>query len=405
MKTRYGVSPWIAGFPESKRPAFERFRGQATVDVAIIGGGLTGCAIAYSLAAAGVRAHLFEANRLGQGSAGRSGGLLLADPGLPFRDIQQKHGLRAARTIFEAWRRAALDAAALLRRGNIKCQLSPSDSLILAEAPGNERALRRDFDAREEAGVAAAWVQGPRIRQAIRRDASAAVRVGAGFTLDPYRACIGLAAAASRRRARLYERSPVTKVKAAARDVEITLEGGVVRATTVIIATGIATMEFKPLRRHFKPRETYLVLTEPVPAALRKQLFDEALTVLDVRMPPHRMRWTADHRLVVSGADQGEIPARGRDAVRVQRTGQLMYELLTMYPVISGLQPEFGWEAQYGATADGLPYAGPHRNYPHHLFALGGDTSLTGAFLSARLLTRRIQGGPQKGDEVFGWTR
>jgi glycine/D-amino acid oxidase-like deaminating enzyme len=83
-----------------------------------------------------------------------------------------------------------------------------------------------------------------------------------------------------------------------------------------------------------------------------------------------------------------------------------MYETLTMYPVISGLQPEYGWEAPYGTTADGLPYIGPHRNYPRHLFALGGDgDSVTGAFLAARILTRAIQGAPQKGDEVFGWTR
>ncbi len=35
-----------------------------------------------------------------------------------------------------------------------------------------------------------------------------------------------------------------------------------------------------------------------------------------------------------------------------------------MYPVISGLQPEYGWEMAYGETADGLMYIGPHRNYP-----------------------------------------
>ena len=57
----------------------------------------------------------------------------------------------------------------------------------------------------------------------------------------------------------------------------------------------------------------------------------------------------------------------------MQRTGQLMYELLMMHPAISGLQPEYGWEMVYGETADGLMYIGPHRNYPRHLFALGSS--------------------------------
>jgi glycine/D-amino acid oxidase-like deaminating enzyme len=173
-----------------------------------------------------------------------------------------------------------------------------------------------------------------------------------------------------------------------------------------IVTTGTATPEFKPLQRHFTRRERYLALTEPIPAAVRRQMLPHEITLADTGVPPHRVRWTADNRLLVAGADQDETPARNRPAVLVQRTGQLMYELLTMYPAISGVRPEFGWEALYGETADGLMYIGPHRNYPHHLFALGGSgDSITGAFLAARILARAASGAPAKGDEVFGWTR
>jgi glycine/D-amino acid oxidase-like deaminating enzyme len=147
-------------------------------------------------------------------------------------------------------------------------------------------------------------------------------------------------------------------------------------------------------------------MTEPIPATIRKQLMPTGVTLRDTPVPRHRLRWTADSRLLIAGADQDETPARTRPAVLVQRTGQLMYELLTMYPAISGLRPEFGWEVVYGDTADGAMYAGPHRNYPHHLFALGGNTdSVTGAFLAARILSRAAAGAPAKGDEAFGWTR
>jgi glycine/D-amino acid oxidase-like deaminating enzyme len=83
-----------------------------------------------------------------------------------------------------------------------------------------------------------------------------------------------------------------------------------------------------------------------------------------------------------------------------------MYELLLMYPAISGLQPAFGWDLPYGDTADGLMYIGPHRNYPRHLFGLGsGGDSITGAFVAARLLTRALRGEADKADDVFGWGR
>jgi glycine/D-amino acid oxidase-like deaminating enzyme len=330
---------------------------------------------------------------------------VLPEPGPSFRDLVQLHGVRTTRQIFEGWRRASLDAAALLKRLGVRCSLEPRAHVIVGSA-GDERPLRRELDARTAAGLDAAWLTAKQVRPLTALDASSGVKLRDAFSLDPYRAALGLAAAAVKRKAVLFERSRVTKVHVGRSSVEVTLDGGLVRAATVIITTGTATAEFKPLRRHFKPRETYLVLTEPVLSAMRKQLGAPGVTLRDLRSPHHRLAWTRDGRILVGGADQDAVPDRTRDAVLVQRTGQLMYELLTMYPAISGLQPEYGWDVPYGQTADGVMYIGPHRNYPRHLFALGGGSdSITGAFLSARLLVRALGRSSEKADAAFGWTR
>jgi glycine/D-amino acid oxidase-like deaminating enzyme len=94
--------------------------------------------------------------------------------------------------------------------------------------------------------------------------------------------------------------------------------------------------------------------------------------------------------------------------VIVQRTGQLMYELSTIYPEISGIRPAYGWEAAYGRTAEGLPFIGPHRNFPRHLFAFGDAShSVTGAYLASRILLRHFLDELNSADEVFGfrWDR
>src|SRR6185295_1160525 len=213
MRTRYGISPWIDLTPGSRIPEYSRLRGAHTTQVVIVGGGLTGYAAAYACALAGVKTMVIEADRVGRGSAGRSAGLLLPEPGPSFRDIEQAHGLRAARAAFESWRRASLEGAALLRRLNIKCGLEPVTPLIVASRD-DERLLRREFDAR------------------------AAIRMRDAFSLDPYRACLGLAAAAASRGAVIFERTPVKKVKFTRRHVDVMIEGGQVRASTVIVATG-----------------------------------------------------------------------------------------------------------------------------------------------------------------------
>jgi len=405
MPTRYGESPWIFEFPRTRRPDFPRLRGEHTCDVVIVGGGLTGCATAYACAMAGLRTVVIEADRVGQGSAGRSAGLLLADPGPLFRDVVRSHGLRAARRVFETWARGASDGAALLKRLKVP-RGATAVSDVMAGLRGDDKALARELAARDEAGIPARWLPERQARTATNLEAAAALRVPYGFAVDPYAACVAVANAAARRGAAIFEKSQVRKVKALRKSVEVTAVDAIVRAETVIVTTGIATAEFGPLRRHFKRRETYLVMTAPVPAPVRKQLAPPGVTIRDMRTPHHRVRWTPDQRLIVSGADQDETPARTRDAVLVQRTGQLMYELLMLYPAISGLQPQFGWQLPYGETADGLMYIGPHRNYPHHLFALGGGgDTISGAFVAARILARAVRGQTEKADDVFGWTR
>jgi glycine/D-amino acid oxidase-like deaminating enzyme len=403
MRTRYGVSPWIDTFPRSRRPDHPRLRGELKADIVIIGGGLTGCATAYACAVAGLKPIVIEAHRIGQGSAGRGAGLLLPEPGPSFRDVTEKHGLRTARRIFESWRRAAQDAAALIRRLKIQCGLDACDHVVVASRDDG-KSLRREFEARNAAGLDGQWLSSAIVRKVTTLEAFGGMRLGACFTLDPHRVCLGLAAAAKSRGGTFFERSRVTKVRAGAKQVEITVEGGLVQARTVIVCTGTAATEFKPLQRHFKSREQYFVVTEPVPAAIRRQLAGRDVTISDTVSPHHHVRWTRDDRLLVTGGAQDETPAKKRDAVLVQRTGQLMYELLMMTPVISGLQPEYGWAGSYGETADGIMYVGAHRNYPRHLFGLGGD-SLSGAFLAARVLARAANGEPDKHDDVFGWTR
>lgn len=395
------MSPWLEA---ARAPSYPRFRGDRAADVVVIGAGLTGCAVAYAAAAAGFDTLLLEAARVGHGSTSRSGGFLSQDPGPSFRDVAAAHGLKNARRVFDAWRRGAMDGAAILRRLRINCQLTPRETLVVARGD-EERGLRRDYEARRDAGLDVSWQTVKQIRARTKLESGSGMKIREGATIDPYRACVGLAAAAARAGAACCEQSPVSKVLFTRKYADVVTSHGTIRTHHVVVATGSATAEFKPLRRHFKRRESYFAMTEPVPGAVRRQLGDQDMVLTDARMPAHRIRWAAGDRLMIGGADQDETPARTRPAVLVQRTGQLMYQLLTMYPAISGLQPEFGWDAPYGVPADGVMYIGAHRNYPFHHFALGGSGSLAGAFVASRILLREFQGKAEKADEIFGWNR
>jgi glycine/D-amino acid oxidase-like deaminating enzyme len=404
--TKYSTFPWVDQFPKSRVPALPHYKGEQQTDVVIIGGGLTGCATAYAFAAAGVKVVLLEAGQIGRGNTGAAAGWISEEPGVPLADLEKTIGLRGARRTWQSWRRASLDFAALLRRLDVKSYLEARPALTVATTPEQVARLTREQKARRAAGLDAPLLNGRAIKADTGLDASAGLRAKDGAVLDPYRASLGLAAAAAERGATLFERSAVKKITFTRRIAEVFTAGGQIRANRVVVATGTPTPLFKSLVRHFWLRSTYLALTEPVPAKIRQQLGRRLSVVHDSAEPPHVIRWVGDDRLLVSGADGETPPPRLRDKVVVQRTGQLMYELSTLYPDISGVQPAYGWAADYALAANGLPCIGPHRNYPHHLFAFGDAShSVTSAYLASRILLRHHFEEMDPADEVFGFHR
>ena len=404
--TKYGRSPWVDTFPKARIPSYPRQRGPVQTSVVVVGGGLTGCAAAYAFAAHGIDVMLVEGDQIGRGGTGLASGWIGGDPGVSFADVEKALGRVAARDAFRVWRRAALDFAALIRRLDIKCAFKPQGTAIVALTPDQADRLKRDHKMRRDAGVDAPLLGARVLKAEFGLDAAAALREAAGAVVDPYRACLGLAAAAADRGAKIFERTPVRKIKFGRRKADVITSGGAIRTDRVVVATGVPTPLFRSLIRHFWFRTAYLTMTDRVPAKIRQQLGHRAAVVRDLSEPPHVVRWVDDERLLVAGADTLSPPVRQQDRIAVQRTGQLMYELSTLYPDISGILPEYGWDAPYARTSDGLPYIGPHRNFPHHLFAFGDSShSITGAYLASRMLLRHHLDELEPADRHFGFTR
>jgi glycine/D-amino acid oxidase-like deaminating enzyme len=406
MSLRYGTSYWLDTFPKSRLPSYPRQRGALTVDVAIVGGGFAACASAYAFSAAGIKVALFESDRIGRGSTAVSDGLVLQEPGVDYREVEQLYGVRVARRVFQQTHRAALELAGTIRRLRIECGLEPKQLTRVALMPEDEKQLRREWQMRKAVGLDAAFLNTRLVRSRVKVDRYGAIQTRDHASFDPYRACLGFARAAATRGALLFEQSPVRRVRFGRKSVDVTTERGLVTASTVVIATERAGDLFRSLKRHFKTFHRYHVVTGPLPAAVRRELAAESAVVTDTALPPHWIQRLRNGRVMCSGADQVQVSPRLQDRVRVQRTGQLMYELSTLYPAISGAMPAYGWDSAYGRTADGLPYLGPHRNFPRHLFALGcGLAGPALAFLGSRILLRHFLDQPSKGDEFFDFSR
>ncbi len=406
MKTRFGAPFWLDRYPKARVPAFPRLRGTVETKVAIVGGGLSGCAIAHAFSVAGVDVVVLESGRVAQGSTAACPGLLRLEPAVPFLALRERYGLKVARGVWQASRRAGLDLASTIRRLKIPCELVLDAALRVGLTPADERPLQREIQALRAASVEGTWVTPRRLLQETGLTGVGAVRSSGDGYIDPYRVTLGFIGAAVRRKAAVYEKSPVSRVKPTRHGVDIVTDGGVVRASTVVIASNYPPAAFRPLRRHFRLSDAYCILTPPLPSFVRREFGSSRAILIDQEDPPHMVRRTSDDRLLCMGAEQPHQPARSREKAVVPRAGRLMYEVSKLYPAISGIRPEYAWDITVSSSADGLPVIGPHRNYPRHLFALGlGHNGVGAAWLAARALVRHYLDQAAREDDLFGFSR
>ncbi len=402
----YAARFWADRTADNRRRSFPQFRGESTADVVVVGGGLAGCTIAHGLAAAGFDVALLEAERLANGSTAGSLGMILPQPDASYLAVERAAGRRVARVAWQEARRSALEFAATLRKLGTRCDLAPSDLYIHAAAGTDAIRLRREQAARKGAGLDAPWIVPRAAKAALGLDSAGAIRLGGAFEFDPVRAALGLANAAASKGARVFERSAVRRTRFTRRDAQVLLADGSIRTRGIVVATGQPGALFGQLRRHVRMAAGFVVVTHPLLAAMRREAGSRKALITEAGPSPHWLRWLPEDRILFAGALSAPIKPRQQKTVIVQRTAQLMYELSVRYPSISGLPAAWGWTVPVVTTPDGLPWIGPHRNYPHHFFVLatGWHGDGLGAY-AAKAAVRYFKGESRTSDEALGFAR
>ena len=108
--------------------------------------------------------------------------------------------------------------------------------VMFALTPEQHARLNKERKIRLEAGFEAPALGSRVVAREIALSPSIALRGREGATIDPYRACVGLAEAAEERGAQLFEKSPVRRVTFNRKIADVHTAGGKIRTKKVIVA-------------------------------------------------------------------------------------------------------------------------------------------------------------------------
>lgn len=402
---------WAERTADNRRRAYPKYKAARpidTVETVVIGGGLTGCAAAYALAASGRKVVLLEAERLAGGGTAMSLGMIASEPDAAFRAVDAYRGRRVARPAWEAAQHGAVDLTAALGKAGVNCDLHAAALHVNAFGFEQAEGLKREQTARKDAALDAAWLSAPVAKKAISTESYGAIRLRGGAVYDPVRAALGFAAAAEKNGAQIFEHTPVTKTTFTRRDATVYLANGAKLLTKeIVVATGRPGALFRSLERHVRVTDGHVVVTQPLNAEMRREAGSRGYGLIERNGESARfLRFLADDRVLFAGAQTRVQPAKQADKVLVQHAGQLMYELSLHYPSISGLRAEWAWRVPVVSTLDGLPWVGAHRNFPFHFFAIAlgwhGDAI---SYFAARSAVRHFDGEARKGDDAYTFLR
>lgn len=365
---------------------------------------MTGAGIAHVFAEAGVKVAVVEAGLVGRGSTGASTALLMPDPDETLGQLERRYGRSRSRRIFELSYEATRGLVDTLRRLHIP--VADRDAIHYTTTRTAAGPLRRECERRRRAGFDASWLTPWSLLAVTGIVGEGAIRSRGNAQCDPYRACVGLLRSAAQHGARIFERSRAWRIDAPRAGVTVRTSRGAIAARTVIIATGYATPEFKPLAARFRMKHTYVLATRQVSRREREKLGLGNVLLWDTARPYHYARWTDDHRLVLGGEDRTVVSSAQRPRAFAKGTARLRAHFEHLLPTLKEITIERAWEGLFAMPADGLPYIGTHRRYPGHLFALGyGGNGMTLGFLGARLVLDAFLGIPNPDAELFAFDR
>jgi gamma-glutamylputrescine oxidase len=305
-----------------------RFQGRA--EVAVIGGGVTGCSCALTLAEHGVRVRLYEAREIAGGASGRNGGFALRGAAVPYDDARRELGDERARLVMELTERSldrleALAGDAFRRVG----------SLRLAFDSDERDALRREHDALRDHGFAVEWVD--ELEEPLDSLYCGAILHPRDGALQPARWVRRLAAHAANAGADIREGEPVTVDELDADAIVVAGDGFIPELLPELLV---------------RSTRGQVLATEP----LRERLYDR----------PHYARGGYDYwhqlpdgRLVIGGNRDASLET---EETGVEETTTLIQGRLDAFvEQLVGYRPAVSdrWAGIWGTTPDLIPLVGP----------------------------------------------
>ena len=348
-----------------------------SVDVAVIGAGFTGLSAARTLARGGANVAVLEAETIGWGASSRNGGMVLTGLKLGVNKLVSLYGRERTQRMYAASLSTIDCVQQLVDEERIDCDFSRSGHLEVA-------CKQKHFDdyARQVEVIAREFNHQLRIvpRHELQSEIGSSIYYGGmvdevSAGLNPARYVAGLALAAMKAGATIFENARVLTLEREARQGtqgwRVTTSRGdrlqgdrsqgdrsheTLWAREVFVGTSGYTGPATPaLRKKLIPIGSYIITTEILPEALARELSPHDRMIYDSKNYLYYYRLTPDRRMLFGG--RAAFFPETADSIR--RSAEILRRgMIDVYPQLREVKVDYVWGGTLDFAFDIMPHAG-----------------------------------------------
>lgn len=376
-------SLWKAKAEKTNYPSL---KGNISVDIAIVGGGITGITSAYLLAKAGKKVAVLESHELAGGTTGNSTGNLYSMVDKRLHHIQSKWDEDTAATVVRSRSAAVNLVEDLVREHQIDCDFKRVPWYLFSETSEKDETIEKELANAKEYGLAMEELRELPLPVPVSR----AIKVEGQAQFNPAAFVRGLAKEINPGNCQIYENTAVHHIKKG-EELILSTPAGTVTAKKVILATH-SPKGIYGVQTAIYPYREYAVAARLNSGDYPEGIYWDTEATFHSSMRSYKND-TGNYMVVLGGHHKvGQEDQYHEYFKRLEQHTRNLFDVSEI---------EFKWSAQHYKPADGLPYIGESGD-DNIYFATGFSTDgLTYGVLSAMIFKDLLQGRENEYAKIY----
>src|SRR5437868_319800 len=377
-------------------------------DACVVGAGIAGLSVAYTLARAGRGVVVLDDGLIGSGMTGRTTAHLVNALDDRYYKLEKLHGEDGARMAAQSHSAAIDRVEHIVREEQIDCEFARVDGYLFEQPNESLKNLEREFEACCRAGIAVEWVQQAPIHDF---QTHRAIRFPRQGQFHPLKYLHALARAMTRDGGRIFTGSKVMEAVGGDDAKVITADNFTVKAKAIVIATNSPINDRYVIHTKQAPYTSYVIGFRAERGKITRALFWDTAERAGMEtglgpVPYHYVRLAgsenADEEILVVG---GEDHKSGQACDFQARFERLEDWARTRWPMTGKIS--FRWSGQVMEPIDGLAFIGRNPDDKENVYIVTGDSGngMTHGTIAGMLIPELIRRGSHAWANIYDPSR